>query len=415
MDLKSFNMALEQLEAERGISRAKIIETIEMALAAAYKKDYGKRGQIIKADFDIKSGKINFYQIKIAVDPDDLKEDSEMIYNEENESKDAETEKAEEKTENAAVKEEEETEERKIRFNPERHILLHEAKKIKKDITPNEEIVFPLEARYDYGRIAAQTAKQVILQNIREAEKDSLYEEFKTKEGQIASGVIQRMENYNIFLDLGRITAVLPKEEQVKNESYRIGERIKALVLSVQNTHKGLSIILSRTHPVFTAKLFEMEVPEILNGSVEIKGIAREPGSRSKIAVFSPREEVDPVGSCVGQRGVRVNTIINEMGGEKLDIIEWSENKEKFIENSLSPAKVLDVEIDENKHEAKIMVDENELSLAIGKNGQNVRLAAKLTGYKIDIKSRAGESVISASVAGEIESGEENIKEEEIN
>ena len=397
MDLKSFNMALEQLEAERGISRAKIIETIEMALAAAYKKDYGKRGQIIKADFDIKSGKINFYQIKIAVDPDDLKEDSEMIYNEENESKDAETEKAEEKTENAAVKEEEETEERKIRFNPERHILLHEAKKIKKDITPNEEIVFPLEARYDYGRIAAQTAKQVILQNIREAEKDSLYEEFKTKEGQIASGVIQRMENYNIFLDLGRITAVLPKEEQVKNESYRIGERIKALVLSVQNTHKGLSIILSRTHPV------------------EIKGIAREPGSRSKIAVFSPREEVDPVGSCVGQRGVRVNTIINEMGGEKLDIIEWSENKEKFIENSLSPAKVLDVEIDENKHEAKIMVDENELSLAIGKNGQNVRLAAKLTGYKIDIKSRAGESVISASVAGEIESGEENIKEEEIN
>lgn len=388
MDLKSFQAALTQLEIERGIDRQKILETIELALAAAYKKDYGKKGQIIKAKFDMTTGKADFYQVKIAVSADDIRqEDDESDSDELNEN------------------------DKKIRFNPERHILLEDARKIKKDTEPNEEIIFPLETKYEYGRIAAQTAKQVILQNIREAEKESLFDEFKHREEEIVHGVIQRIENNNVFLDLGKVTAILPKEEQVKYERYRMGERIKAYVYSVQKTIKGLSIILSRTHPRFVIKLFETEVPEIANGTVVIKSISREAGSRSKIAVYSTKEGVDPVGSCVGQKGIRVNTIINELGGEKLDIIEWSENEENFIKNALSPAKILDIEINKENREAQIFADESELSLAIGKNGQNVRLAAKLTGYKIDIKSKTGESVITANEDGVVE----NEKIEEMN
>lgn len=400
MDLKAFQTALEQLEIERGINRQKILETIELALAAAYKKDYGKRGQIIKAKFDFTTGKADFYQIKIAVQEENIRQEDD-----EDDKKDDKKEDYESELNDS---------DKKIRFNPERHILLEEARKIKKNVEPNEEIIFPLETKYEYGRIAAQTAKQVILQNIREAEKESLFDEFKSREGEIVNGVIQRIENYNVFLDLGKITAILPKEEQVKNERYRIGERIKAYVYSVQKTIKGLSIILSRTHPRFVIKLFETEVPEIANGTVVIKSISREAGSRSKIAVYSTKDGIDPVGSCVGQKGIRVNTVINELGGEKLDIIEWSENEETFIENALSPAKILDIEVNKKDREVKIFADESELSLAIGKNGQNVRLAAKLTGYKIDIKSRTGESVITANEEGVVE--QNNHKEiEEIN
>lgn len=386
MDLKAFQAALTQLEIERGIDKQKILETIELALAAAYKKDYGKKGQIIKVNFNLTTGKADFYQVKIAVSGDDIRQEDDESDSDELDEND-----------------------KKIRFNPERHILLEDARKIKKDTEPNEEIIFPLETKYEYGRIAAQTAKQVILQNIREAEKESLFDEFKHREEEIVHGVIQRIENNNVFLDLGKVTAILPKEEQVKYERYRIGERIKAYVYSVQKTIKGLSIILSRTHPRFVIKLFETEVPEIANGTVVIKSISREAGSRSKIAVYSTKEGVDPVGSCVGQKGIRVNTIINELGGEKLDIIEWSENEEIFIKNALSPAKILDIEIDKENRIAQIFADESELSLAIGKNGQNVRLAAKLTGYKIDIKSKTGESVITANEDGVVE--DEKIEE----
>lgn len=406
MDLKIFQTALEQLEVERGISKDKIIETIELALAAAYKKDYGKRGQIIKAKFDFVTGAANFYQVKIAVSEDELRTEDELKTKISSKEIIEDIERSGRETSNRRESDDEEIEEseeeKKIRFNPERHILLKDAKKIRKNIKSGEEVIFPLESKSDYGRIAAQTAKQVILQNIREAEKDSLYEEYKKREGEIITGAVQRIENYNAFLDLGKLTAVLPKEEQVKNERYRLGERIKALIYSVQKTPRGLSIILSRTHPRFVMKLFETEVPEILNGSVIIKSIAREAGSRSKIAVYSVKEGVDPVGSCVGQKGVRVNTIINELGGEKLDIIEWSENNEEFIKNSISPAKILDIEIDKEKRESVIFAEDDQLSLAIGKNGQNVRLAAKLTGYKIDIKSRAGELVIKTNEEGEI-------------
>lgn len=420
IDLKTFQSALEQLEIERGIKREKIIEAIELALAAAYKKDYAKKGQIISAKFDPVTGKAVFSQIKIVVEPSMLKDEEDKDDEKEKKKKSAgksakkkNGEKEKEKKKESKEKKEEivesdEEEEKKIHFNSERHIMLEEAKKIKKNIQAGEEIVFPLETKDDYGRIAAQTAKQVILQHIREAEKESLYAEFSDKEGEIVSGIIQRIENYNVFLDLGKITAILPREEQVYSERYRIGERIKALVYLVEKNPKGLSIYLSRTHPRFVIKLFEMEVPEILNGTVEIKNIAREPGLRSKIAVHSLKEGIDPVGSCVGQKGVRVNTIINELGGEKLDIIEWSDDPAIFIKNAIAPAKVLDVDVNQKNREAKILAEEDQLSLAIGKNGQNVRLAAKLSGYKIDIKSRSGESVIKTNEEGEVENDSKN-------
>ncbi|MEK7122015.1 MAG: transcription termination factor NusA, partial [Patescibacteria group bacterium] len=387
LDLKTLQSALEQLEAERGISKEQIIETIEMALAAAYKKEYGQRGQIIRAEFDLKTGKIKFHQVKIVVDESMLKPETEeetpALAESEAESQIPKRKTAEEST----TEEISEEETRKVRFNPERHIMLKEAKKIKKGVKIEEELIFPLETKEDFGRIAAQTAKQVIIQRIREAERNSVFDEFKEKEGEVISGIVQRVEGRNVFLDLGRATGLLPAEEQVRGERYRIGERIKTLLFSVDQNARGPSFYLSRTHPRLIAKLFEMEVPEVASGTVEIKGIIREAGSRSKIAVISNEEGVDPVGSCVGQKGVRVNTVTAELGGEKIDIIEWSENPEIFIANALSPAKVLSVEADEKKKEARATVAENQLSLAIGKGGQNVRLAARLTGWKIDIQS----------------------------
>ena len=390
MDLKMMRVALEQLEAERGITKEEVGEAIEMALAAAYKKDYGRRGQIIRAKFDFETGITEFSQIKIVVDESMLKPETE------------ENDDYEEVTidENGV---------KKIRFNSEHHIMLEEAQKIKKDVKPEDEIIFPLESKMDYGRIAAQTAKQVITQRIREAERRSVYAEFKSKENTIVNGIVQRVEVNNVFINLEKTTAILPREEQMAGERYRVGERTRALLYLIEDTPRGINLYLSRSHPKFLAKLFEIEVPEITNGVVEIKSIVREAGSRSKIAVLSKESGVDPVGACVGQKGVRVGTIISELGGEKIDLIEWSDNIEKFIGNSLSPAKVVDVEItDADSHEAKVMVDEDQLSLAIGKGGQNVRLAARLTGWRIDISSRDGKSLAKASEEGVV------VKEEKI-
>jgi len=378
MDLKTIKSALEELSEEKGISREKVVETIEMALAAAYKRDYGKRGQIVRASFDLDTGSIKFWQIKIVLDESMVKSEEEIL-----------AEDAEEARQPADQAPENE-ENKKVRFNPERHIMLDEAKKTKKDVAPGEELEFALETHADYGRIAAQTAKQVIIQRVREAEREAIYDEFKEKKGGVVSGLVQRIEGRNVFLDLGRTTALLPYEEQVQHERYRIGERIKGLLLISEKNPKNPSMYVSRSHPQFVAKLFEIEVPEITQGIVEIKGIAREAGSRSKIAVSSNDSSIDPVGSLVGQKGVRVGTVIAELGGEKIDIIEWSDNPAKFIANCLSPAKVLNVEIDEETHTAIVTVDENQLSLAIGRNGQNVRLAAKLAGWKIDIANREG-------------------------
>ena len=411
LDLKNLNAALDQLAQDKGISKEKILETIEMALAAAYKKDYGKKTQIVRSKFDTSTGSATFWQVKTVVDESMIKSVEEIAAEEaareaaggayvseyKSEREEAREAAREEMGENLT-----EGEVKKGRFNPERHIMLDEAKSLKKGIKPGEELTFPLETKEDYGRIAAQTAKQVILQRIREAERDSIYDEFSGKEGEIVSGIVQRVEGRLVFLDLVRAVGLLPPDEQVRGERYRIGERIKTLLLTVDKSQRGPTIYLSRSHPKFVAKLFEMEVPEIASGVVEIKNIAREAGSRTKIAVSSHEDNIDPVGSCVGQKGVRVSTVISELGGEKIDIIQFNDNAEKYISASLSPAKILEVEIDEERKHAKVTVAEDQLSLAIGKGGQNVRLAAKLTGYKIDIRSKGGEVVAEATTEGEV-------------
>ncbi|TSC54767.1 MAG: N utilization substance protein A [Parcubacteria group bacterium LiPW_30] len=374
MDLKVLKSALEQLEEERKIPREKIIDAIEQALAAAYRRDYGKKGQIVRARFDLDTGATDFLQVKIIADETTVKDPIPEDASEEERLKDAED-----------IRE---------RYNPEHHIFLADAKKIKKDAVLGEEIVFPLETKDDYGRIAAQSAKQVIIQRIREAEKFSVLEEYSDKQGTIISGIVQRMERGNAFLDLGRTTAILPMEEQIPGEFYRRGERIRAYLYAVEETPRGINIKLSRTHPRFIEELFKLESPEIANGVVLIKAVAREAGSRSKIAVSSTDQHVDPIGACVGQRGVRVSTVIQELSGEKIDIIEWSEDPKRFVADALSPARVTSVLIDETERQARVEVSEDQLSLAIGKGGQNVRLANKLTGWRIDIVSPKGEEIL---------------------
>ncbi len=277
-------------------------------------------------------------------------------------------------------------EKKKVRFNSERHMMLKDAKEIKPKIKVGEELEIALETKSDYGRIAAQTAKQVILQKIREAEKEAVLSEFQSKEGEIISGIVQRIEGRSIFFDIGKTLGILIREEQVPGEFYRPGQRLKVYILKVEKTPKGPVVYLSRAYPKLISKLFELEVPEISSNQVQIKSIAREAGSRSKIAVASSVEGIDPIGSAVGQRGTRVMAVINELGGEKIDIIEYSEDPAKYISNSLSPAKVLEVKI-MPKNKALAIVPEDQLSLAIGKDGQNVRLAAKLTGWKIDVRA----------------------------
>jgi len=376
-DLKVINSILDQLEQERGIPRVKVVEAIEDALATAYKKEYGKRGQIIKAKFNPQTGETEFNQIKIVVDESIVKIDDPSL------------EQIEIKEKKITTKTEplDSDDDKRVRFNPEHHILIEDAKKIKSNAKLDDEIVFPLENRGEYGRISAQTAKQTIIQKIREAEKVSVYGEFEEKEGSIVSGTVQRVERGNVFVDLGRITGILPYEEQILGERFKQGERIRAYLYSVEETPKGIFLRLSRSRPEFLKKLFEIEAPEIANGVVEIKEVAREPGARSKIAVLSHDEYIDPVGSCVGQRGVRVSTVMSELGGEKIDIIEWSNNPEEFIEDALSPAQILSVEINEKEHKAVVKVSPDQQSLAIGRGGQNARLANKLTGWKIDIQS----------------------------
>ncbi|KPJ55045.1 hypothetical protein AMJ47_02015 [Parcubacteria bacterium DG_72] len=378
MDFKNFTSAMAQIADEKGIAPEKVIESIETALAAAYKKDYGKRGQIIKAKLNPNTGDVKFWQVKLVVTED-------MLYTEE---------ELEKMKEEPAVAESsgEAMEDEKIRFNEEKHIMLKDAQGKKKTIKPGEELEIPLASKKDYGRIAAQTAKQVILQKIREAERETVFSEYKSKEGEIVSGIVQRIEGRNIFVDIGKTLAIIPKEEQIYGEFYRPGQRLKFYLLKVEETSKGPAVFLSRAYPKFISKLFELEVPEISQGQVVIKSIAREAGSRSKIALESEAEGVDPIGSAVGQRGARVMAVINELGGEKIDIVEYSEKPEEFIANALSPAKVVAVELGP-KNKALCIVEEDQLSLAIGKDGQNVRLAAKLTGWKIDVRTESGKEI----------------------
>lgn len=398
--LGEFGSAVMQIAEEKNLPRDKVFEIVEAALAAAYKKDYGKKGQIIKSKFDEVTKSADFFLVKEVVD------ESMRDFTVPEETEEEETEKS--GAHRSVATEEVVDEDRLPRYNAERDLTLEEAQAIKADAKVGDIIELPLENHEDFGRVAAQTAKQVIIQRIREAERETMFTEYKEKEGQAVNGIVQRIEGRNVFVDLGKSTGIIFPSEQIPGENYRIGQHVKVFLTRVESDPKGPGLILSRTHPEMVRHLFSLEVPEIATGTVEIKAIAREAGSRSKIAVSANEEGVDPIGSCVGQKGTRVQTVIDELGGEKIDIIEWNEDPQKFISAALSPAKVLAVELHAEEQQAIVKVPADQLSLAIGKRGQNVRLAAKLTGWRIDVMSPEEEADLAAEDASvETESVEE--------
>lgn len=397
LNLKDLNRAIEQIVREKNLEAEAVLGAIESAIAAAYRREYGKKGEIVKAKINLKTGEMKFWQVKTVVD------ESTVRMKEEEED---EKEKGEKRKDAG--------EEPLPLYNPDRHIFLEEARKIKADSELGDELEFPLEEKDDFGRIASQAAKQVILQRLREVERESIKKEYQGKEGGIVSGIVQRIERGNIYVDLGRVMGIMFYNESIPGEHYRMNERLRFYLLAVQEESKLPGLILSRSHPKFVSGLFELEVPEIHEGLVEIKGVAREPGSRTKIAVHSTVPEIDPVGALVGQRGTRVMAVTNELGNEKIDVIAWSEEPEKFIAASISPAKARAVEV-LPRREAIVLVPEDQLSLAIGRGGQNVRLAAKLTGWKIDVRSQSRPDVVQeGGVAGKEEGGKEKVKEGEV-
>ena len=398
--------AMKQICEEKNLSYEAVIETIESALAAAYRKDFGEKNQNIKVEFDPESGKSKVYDVKTVVE--DMPE--EVVVAEGDEEKKPETVAPE-----LSVEPVEQEEIRK--FNPKTELQIKDAKEIKKTAKVGDVIKTKLEVPADYGRMAAQTAKQVIIQKLREAEREMIFSEFKDKEHEVVAGVVQRREGRIVLVDLDKAVGILPSEEQIMNERYRPGDRIKVYVKQVAITPKGPEILLSRTSDEILKKVFYLEIPEISNGLVEIKAVAREAGSRSKVAVSATSENVDPIGSCVGQRGARIQTIISELGGEKIDIIEYDEDLAKFIGHALAPAKILSVEINNEEKKAVVKVAEDQLSLAIGREGQNVRLAARLTGCKLDIigeKDKVENVKIEETVEAEpvLEKTEEKVEEE---
>jgi len=339
---REFIKAVEELEKEKEISKDLLIEAIESALVSAYKKNYGT-SQNVRVSIDRETGDIGVFMRKEIV---------EKVGNEQLE------------------------------------ISLEEAREIDPEYQVGDIIERPVTPR-DFGRIAAQTAKQVVVQRIREAERGQIYEDFSNRQSEIVTGIVQRISNDTIFINMGKTEGILTSTEQVPGEKYTVNSRIKVYIMDVKKTTKGPQVYLSRSHPGLVKRLFELEVPEIQDGTVVIKSIAREAGSRTKIAVYTADENVDPVGACVGARGTRVQAIVDELFGEKIDIINWSDNPEKLISSALSPAKVEKVIINEDGKSATVIVPDYQLSLAIGKEGQNVRLAAKLCGWKIDIKSHS--------------------------
>lgn len=346
MALSPFSAAIQQICSEKGISEEKVLETVEAALAAAYRRDYGKPSQVIQVKLDHEDPTLfHIFQAFEVIADDDEEGISE----------------------------------------PDRQILLSEAKEKDATLEVGGTLLIPQPFHDEFGRIAAQTAKQVIVQRLREAERDVLFDEFKEKEHQLLSGSVQQIDGDAVIVNLGKINAVMPPREQIKGEHYNIGQRLRVFVKDVVENNRGPQIIVSRSDSQFILELFNLEVPEIGAGTVEIKAIAREAGSRTKMAVFSSNPAIDPVGSCVGQRGTRVQAVLAELSEEKIDIILWDENPDTFIRNALSPAKVAGLKLDLERNHAAVQVDADQLSLAIGKGGQNVRLASKLTGFTLDI------------------------------
>lgn len=374
--------AIEQICEEKKLSHEQVLSAIEQALASAYRRDFGNKLQNIIVEFDPQTGKMDVFDEKTVVE--DLPEE------ETEEPKNVETEKKDE----SSSASDEATADKERRFNPKSEIQISDVSEKDKwqntdpkarKIKIGDVIRQKLEIPADFGRIAAQTAKQVIIQRLREAERETIYERYQDQIGTVINGVIQRKEGRTIFIDLSDAAAILPYFEQVPSEKYYTDQKIKVYILSVNKTAKGPEIIVSRRHPDVLKDLFMIEIPEIANGVVKIKGIAREAGMRSKVAVFTKEESIDPVGAAIGQRGVRIQTIINEIGGEKIDIIEYSDDPEEFIANSLAPAKVSSLKLNKKEKSVFVKVEKNQLSLAIGKAGQNVRLASQLAGWKINV------------------------------
>jgi transcription termination/antitermination protein NusA len=337
----NLNFIIDQVGKDKGIDRKVIIEALEQAVLTASRKKYGHQSEI-EVRYNEEAGEVELFQFKQVVE----------------EVKD-----------------------------PENEITIAEASELDSEVQVGDSLGVKLNT--DFGRIGAQTAKQVIIQRVRDAERENIFNEFKDRKGDIASGTVQRMEKGNLYIGVGRGEAVLYAKEQIPGESYRQGERLRAFILDVQKNSKGPQIFLSRTHPGFVMKLFEMEVPEISDGTIKIINAAREPGERAKISVTSSDRDIDPVGACVGMRGSRVQSVVQELRGERIDIIPWSPDTAKYVCNALAPAKISRVFIDEGNHHMEVIVADDQLSLAIGKKGQNVRLASKLTGWKIDIKSES--------------------------
>ncbi len=346
VDVKEFITALDEVEKEKGISKDYLVEAIEEALVKAYKQNYDaeENADNVKVTIDKITGEIHVYSAREVVPEFPV---------------------------------------------PELEISLEEAQKIDKNYNVGDIVNIEVKPK-DFGRIAAQKAKQVVVQKIREAEKEMVYTEFNDKKGEIVTGLIQRADGKLVVLDLGKLEGVMPLKEQIPTEVYRVNDKIRGYVLQVEKGLKGTpQVIVSRSHPDFVRKLFEFEIPEIYEGLIEIKSVSRDPGSRSKVAVYSKDENIDPVGSCVGQKGVRIQNIINELNGEKIDVIEWNEDPAIYIAAALLPAQVMAVDVREEEKFAQVIVPDDQLSLAIGKAGQNARLAARLTDWKIDIKSES--------------------------
>lgn len=341
IDNKELILALEELEKEKGIKKEYLLEAIETALVTAYKRNFDSL-ENVRVEMDHQTGATHVYAIKEVMEK----------------ANDEDTE-----------------------------ISLKEAQKINPDLKEGDTVETEIVPR-DFGRIAAQTAKQVIIQKLREVEREIVYNEFNERKGEIVSGLIQKADHNIVVMDLGKLEGVMPLKEQIPTEHYKVNDKIKGYVLDVEKGAKGApQVIVSRSHPDFVRKLLEFEIPEIYEGVIEIKSVSRDPGYRSKVAVYSPDQNIDPVGSCVGQKGVRIQNVINELNGEKIDVIEWNEDPSIYIASALLPAKILAVDIKEEEKFAQVVVPDNQLSLAIGKSGQNARLAARLTNWKIDIKS----------------------------
>lgn len=381
---KSIQILCEQ----KGLDVNVVMEALESALGAAYRKDFGNRQQNIQVTFDPETGDMKVWDEKEVaedVEEDVLEAAQEELAKRREEARKEERELTEEEVEDL------------VRFNPKTQIMLTEAKAIKKSAKIGEILKIDLEVPGDFGRMAAQTAKQVIIQKLREAERGVVYEDLKEQEGTIISGFIQRRNRDGGFIvDLGKVTGIMPQSESVRREHYKPGNRMQFFLSSVGMGVRGPEIILSRTDKRMVETVFIQEIPEIESGEVEIKGIAREAGNRSKVAVYTADESIDPIGSCIGQRGSRITTIIDELGGEKIDIIEHSDDAVQYIKNALSPAKVESVELNEETKEAVAHVQDDQFSLAIGREGQNVRLAADLTGWKIKVHNAGSDEEVSS-------------------